>query len=226
MRAGKIWKTLHARGSECPHGFVRVRGKANSEQVLSSPVGYSLCCLYKVEIDQWTGSGKSHSWQHCCWLPFLSGGRDWDGSDGRARSGVRPSRGPNPRGQFLPGDGCFGASHGEWRPQRRRSVAICELRAQRGVAERVGQFIDKRIEKTGAPANPQVQAKAEALKELFAALPAMAPGGQPSTDVMAKSTAASGPLSPARISGAVGQESLISGKCGENSAAAALPTLA
>lgn len=65
----------------------------------------------------------------------------------------------------------------------------------RGVTERVGQFIDKRIAKTGASANPQVQAKQEALKELFAASPAMAQGGQPSTDVRAKLTAASGPLS-------------------------------
>jgi hypothetical protein len=55
--------------------------------------------------------------------------------------------------------------------------------------------MDKRIAKTGASANPQVQAKPGALKELFAALPAMAQGGQPSTDVMAKLTAACGPLS-------------------------------
>lgn len=119
----------------------------------------------------------------------------------------------------VPVTGSGGLSDGD----RLRYVSYALIR---GVAERVGQFIDKRIEKTGASANPQVQAKAEALKELFAALPAMAPGGQPSTDVMAKSTAASGPLSPARIYGAVGQESLISGTCGENSAAAALPTLA
>jgi hypothetical protein len=47
-------------------GFVHVRGKAKSEQVLSSPVSHSLCCFYKVEIDQWNSSGKSHSWQRCC----------------------------------------------------------------------------------------------------------------------------------------------------------------
>ena len=56
----------------------------------------------------------------------------------------------------------------------------------RGVTERVGQFVDQRTERTGASANPQVQAKPKALKELFAALPAMAQGGQPSTEVMAK----------------------------------------
>ena len=75
---------------------------------------------------------------------------------------------------------------------RLRYVSYAQIR---GATERVGQFIDKRIEKTGASANPQVEAKQEALKELFAALPAMAQGGQPSTDVMAKLTAASGPLS-------------------------------
>jgi hypothetical protein len=65
----------------------------------------------------------------------------------------------------------------------------------RGVTERVGRFIDERIEKAGASASPQVQAKQEALKERFAALPAMAQGGQPSNDAMAKLTALSGPLS-------------------------------
>jgi hypothetical protein len=54
---------------------------------------------------------------------------------------------------------------------------------------------------TRGPSGPErrriikFRAKPEALKELFAALPAMAQGGQPSTDVMAKGTAASGPLS-------------------------------
>jgi hypothetical protein len=77
--------------------------------------------------------------------------------------------------------GSGGISDGD----RLRYVSQAQIR---GVTERVGQFIDKRIEKTGAPANPQVQAKQEALKERFAALPAMAQGGQPSTDVMAKLT--------------------------------------
>ena len=100
--------------------------------------------------------------------------------------GVRPSPWAQPARSILTRDGYFGASHGEWRHQRRRSVAICELRAgTRGHSES-RPVHDKRIEKTVASANPQVQAKPEALKELFAAFPAMAQGGQPSTDVMTK----------------------------------------
>jgi hypothetical protein len=121
----KIWKKLHAALRSVPMGFVHVRGKAKSEQVLFSPVSHRLCCFYKVEIDQWRSSGKSHSWQRCCWLPFPSGGRDWDDSDSRARSGVRPPRELNPRGQFLPGDSYLGAGGGEWGHQR--MVICCDM---------------------------------------------------------------------------------------------------
>jgi hypothetical protein len=81
---------------------------------------------------------------------------------------AQPARSILTRGQLVR------ASHGEWRHQRRRSVAICELRADtRGHSESrpVHWFTDQRIEKTGASANPKVQAKQRALKELFAALP-------------------------------------------------------
>ena len=55
----KIWKKLHAALRSVPMGFVHVRGKAKSEQVLSGPVSHRLRCFYKVEIDQWRSSGKS-----------------------------------------------------------------------------------------------------------------------------------------------------------------------
>ena len=49
-----------------PMGFVHIRGKAGSAQVLSSPVSHVPCCFYKVEIDEWKSSGRSHTWQRCC----------------------------------------------------------------------------------------------------------------------------------------------------------------
>jgi hypothetical protein len=179
-------------------GFVRVRGKANSEQVLRSPVSHSWCCFCKVEIDQWKSSGKSHFWQRCCrdmdgfrfyladetgTVPIEAHAAEYDLPVNSTRE-VNSYQGT---ATSAPVAGSGGISDGDLL----RYVSYAQMR---GVTERVGQFIDKRIEKTGASENPQVQAKQEALKELFAAFPAMGQGGQPSTDVMAKLTAASGPL--------------------------------
>jgi hypothetical protein len=47
-----------------PLGLVRVRGKAQSEQVVPSPVSHTHCCFYKVEIDMWKTSERSGGWQH------------------------------------------------------------------------------------------------------------------------------------------------------------------
>jgi hypothetical protein len=182
-----------------PMGLVHVRGKAQSEQVLSSPVSHSLCCFYKVEIDPWDSSGKSHSGQRCCtdmddfrfYLADETGTVLIDSHAAEYDLPVSSTREVNSyqgTATSAPVAGSGGISDGDLS----RYVSYAQIRR---VRERVGQFVDKRIEKTGAAANRPVQAKQEALKELFAALPAMAQGGQPSTDVMAKLTAASGPLS-------------------------------
>jgi hypothetical protein len=49
-----------------PMGFVHIRGKAESSEVLASPVSHTPCCFYKVEIDEWKSQGKSKTWVRCC----------------------------------------------------------------------------------------------------------------------------------------------------------------
>ena len=45
-----------------PMGFVHIRGKAESGEVLASPVSHTPCCFYKVEIDEWKSEGRSKTW--------------------------------------------------------------------------------------------------------------------------------------------------------------------
>jgi hypothetical protein len=47
-----------------PMGLVRVRGKAQVDQPVPSPVSHTPCCLYKVEIEQWKVEKGSGSWKH------------------------------------------------------------------------------------------------------------------------------------------------------------------
>jgi len=47
-------------------GFVHIRGKAESAQLLTSPITKTSCCFYRVEIEQWKSHDRSSSWEHIC----------------------------------------------------------------------------------------------------------------------------------------------------------------
>jgi hypothetical protein len=49
-----------------PMGFVHIRGKAESAEVLSSPVSHTPCCFYKIEIDEWKSKHDGHEWVRYC----------------------------------------------------------------------------------------------------------------------------------------------------------------
>src|SRR5215471_5360419 len=49
-----------------PMGFVHVHGKAESAQLLTSPITKTPCCFYRAEIEQWKTHDRSSSWQHVC----------------------------------------------------------------------------------------------------------------------------------------------------------------
>lgn len=49
-----------------PMGFVHISGKAQSAQLLTSPLTKTPCCFYRVDIEQWKTHDRSSSWQHIC----------------------------------------------------------------------------------------------------------------------------------------------------------------
>ncbi len=49
-----------------PMGFVHVHGKAESANVLTSPISKTPCCFYRVDIEQWKTHDRSSGWEHVC----------------------------------------------------------------------------------------------------------------------------------------------------------------
>lgn len=47
-----------------PMGLVHIRGRAQSEQLVQSPLTHTPCCFYKVEVEHWKTEEHSGSWQH------------------------------------------------------------------------------------------------------------------------------------------------------------------
>jgi len=177
-----------------PMGFVHIRGQAQSEKVLSSPISRTSCCFYKVEIDQWKSSGKSHSWQNVC--------TDMDGfrfyvtdSTGKVLVDAHAAEYDLPlvatrvvdsnQNAATPSAGATSDSD---------LLKYVQYAQTHSLTERVGQFIDKRLKKAGAADNPQLQAKQQAFRDLFAAVPEVLKGGSPPVGLLAKLANASGPL--------------------------------
>jgi hypothetical protein len=45
-------------------GLVNIRGKAQSDQLIPSPVTHTPCCFYKVVIDRWHSGSDDSGWKH------------------------------------------------------------------------------------------------------------------------------------------------------------------
>lgn len=47
-----------------PMGLVRIRGNAQSDQVIQSPITHTPCCFYKVDVERWKVKDRTGSWEH------------------------------------------------------------------------------------------------------------------------------------------------------------------
>ncbi len=45
-------------------GLINIRGKAQSEQLIPSPVTHTPCCFYKVVIERWHSGSDDSGWKH------------------------------------------------------------------------------------------------------------------------------------------------------------------
>jgi hypothetical protein len=181
-----------------PIGFVHIRGTADTSHILSSPISHVPCCFYKVEIDQWKSSGKSHSWQHICTdmdgyqfhladttgkilIDAHAAEYDLPVTSTRVVSSTTEASNPAPVGT------ASGASDNDL-------LHYVHYAQTHSMTERVGHFIDKRLEKAGAGENPELQAKRDAFRDLFAAAPAAMKTGQVPIDLITRLACAGGPL--------------------------------
>jgi hypothetical protein len=175
-----------------PMGFVHIRGKAESAQIISSPVSQTPCCFYKVEIDEWRSKGDTHEWVHFC--------TDFNGYQFHLNDGTGTILIDAHAAEYdlpLTAERKVNSSAA---PQADTAKLLQYLHYAQGhsMTDRMGQWVDKRFEKAGEKAggtdNPQLQAKREAFRELFAGISGFQQGGKPPIATMKKLFEGSGPL--------------------------------
>lgn len=174
-------------------GFVHIRGKAESSEVLASPVTHTPCCFYKVEIDEWKSEGRSRTWVRTC---VEMNGYQFHLADdtGKILIDAHAAEYDLPlTAERVVSSQSAGASG----PSASDSDLLQYVSYARmhSMTDRMGQWIDKRFDKAGAPDNPQLQEKREAFRALFAAIPAASRGGKPPIEAMERLANATGPLS-------------------------------
>jgi hypothetical protein len=174
-----------------PMGFVHIRGKAESGEVLASPISHTPCCFYRVEIDEWKSSGKSKTWVRCC--VDMDGYRFHVADDtGKVLIDAHAAEYDLPlvTTREVSSHAPSGTNAND--ADLLKYVSYARMHS---MTDRVGQWIDKRLEKAGSIDNPQIQAKRDALRSLFAGVPTAAQGGKLPLEVLEKLANSSGPLS-------------------------------
>src|SRR5579864_2739301 len=172
-----------------PMGFVHIRGKAEATKLLNSPVSGTPCCFYKVVVEQWRSKNYGYEWVHHC--------TDFNGYQFRLADET---------GKIL-----IDAHAAEYdlqptvtrvvnssSPNEADAARLLEYISSASVhsmTDRMGQWVDKKFEKARASEKPELQAKREALKELFAGMSTFQEGGKAPIAAMQKLYNAGGPLS-------------------------------
>jgi hypothetical protein len=176
-----------------PMGFVHVRGKAEPQQLIQSPVSHTPCCFYKVSIDQWHTKDHSGEWRHVC--------TDMDGFEfyvaddtGKILVDAHSAEYDLPENSLCEVNSASLSSLGQSGVKPTELLQYVSYAQMHSMTERVSQWIDKRFEKKGAAENPQLAAKREAIRDLLEVVPAIAKGGKPPIEAFEKLAAAIGPL--------------------------------
>lgn len=172
-------------------GFTHIHGKAQSGNLVTSPLTKTPCCFYRVEIDQWKSHDRSSSWEHIC--------TDMDGT------------------QFYVADDTghvlvdAHSAEYDFPPTSERVVSSANAAGQddaellsyvtyaqtHHLMDSVSQFLGHRIEKKlerQPTLDPQKQQSAEALRQFLHALPNAQKTGQLPFGALAQVLSSAGPL--------------------------------
>jgi hypothetical protein len=177
-----------------PMGFVHIRGKAESAEVLSSPVSHTPCCFYKIEIDEWKSKHDGHEWVRYCvdmngYRFHLADGTGKILIDAHAAEYDLPAT--TTREVHSQARGSSGLAAGD--ADLLKYVTHAKLHS---LADRVGQFIGQRLANApGTTDDPQLQARHDALRQFAAVLPNGAQGPRAAIEAIERLAQASGTLS-------------------------------
>jgi hypothetical protein len=174
-------------------GFVHIRGKAESNEILASPLSHTPCCFYKVVIDEWRSQGKSKTWVNVC--TDMNGYRFHLADDtGKVLIDAHAAEYDLPLATTREVDSRASAASGTGASDADLLQYVSYSRIH-GLTDRAGQLIDKGFEKAGAESNPQMQIKRELFRAVFASIPTVAHGGKPPIAELERLVTAVGPLS-------------------------------
>jgi hypothetical protein len=177
-----------------PMGFVHIRGKAESAEVLSSPVSHTPCCFYKIEIDEWKSKHDGHEWVRYCvdmngYRFHLADGTGKILIDAHAAAYDLPAT--TTREVHSQARGSSGLAAGD--ADLLKYVTHAKLHS---LADRVGQFIGQRLANApGTTDDPQLQARHDALRQFAAVLPNGAQGPRAAIEAIERLAQASGTFS-------------------------------
>jgi hypothetical protein len=175
-----------------PIGFVHIRGRAESTEILASPVSHTPCCFYKVEVDQWKSEGRSRTWVRCC---VDMNGYQFHLADDSGRVLVDAHSAeydlPLTAERVVSSQGEGGSGSGASDADLLQYVSYAQMHS---MTDRAGQWIDKRFQKLGAEDNPQLQEKRDAFRAVLTAIPEITRGGSPPIAALEKLANSSGPL--------------------------------
>jgi hypothetical protein len=176
-----------------PMGFVHVGGKAETEQLIQSPISHTPCCFYKVEIDQWHSKGRSGEWRHLA--TDTDGLRFYVADDtGKILVDAHSAEYDLPENSHCEVNSSSPSRSGQSAGDRPELLEYVKYAQMRSMSERISHWVDKRFEKMGASDNPELEAKREAVRDLFQAVPTMAKGAEPPLELFRRLGTAAGPL--------------------------------
>ncbi len=174
-----------------PMGFVHIRGKAESGEVLASPVSHTPCCFYKVVIDEWRSRGRSKTWVNIC--TDMNGYRFHVADDtGKVLIDAHAAEYDLPPATTREVSSHTPSGTNANDADLLKYVSFARMHS---MTDRMGQWIDKRFEKAGSIDNPQIQAKRDALRSLLAGVSTAAQGAKLPLEALEKLANSSGPFS-------------------------------
>ena len=172
-----------------PMGFVHIRGRAEATKLLNSPVSQTPCCFYKVVVEQWKSKDHGHEWAHYC-TDF--NGYQFHLADDTGKILIDAHAAEY---DLQPTVTKVVSSSSPNEPDAARLLHYISTAGVHSMADRMGQWVDKKFQKARPSENPEVQAKREAFKELFAGMASFQEGGKAPVAAMQKLFNAGGPLS-------------------------------
>jgi len=175
-----------------PMGLVHIRGQAQSDQLIPSPITHTACCFYQVKIEHWKSDSHGGQWEnyrtdHDGAKFFLQDDTGKILVDSYSAELDLPESPP----RVVDGER-LGAGNAGLGPTDQELLQYVERAGIRGFTDKAEHWLEKK----GPSADPKREQGRQALLELLQSVPTIAAGGGGAVpfEAMEKLMESSGPL--------------------------------